>query len=108
MPSSRLNPCELEIDLFCNGLRVDVSCTLVEDARKSYDAVIALYHDQGLIPIKTLDFWGATNVTLGLPIVRTSPDHGTGFDIAGKGVADMRSFVAALGMAADIARRRAQ
>ena len=78
------------------------------EARAGYDAVIAMYHDQGLIPIKTLDFWGATNLTLGLPIVRTSPDHGAGFDIAGKGVADIRSLVAALGMAADIARRRAR
>ena len=77
------------------------------DARTRYDAVVAMYHDQGLIPIKALDFWGATNLTLGLPIVRTSPDHGTGFDIAGRGVAHIGSFVAALRMAADIARRRA-
>ncbi len=77
------------------------------DARASYDAVLAMYHDQGLIPIKALDFWGATNLTLGLPIVRTSPDHGTGFDIAGKGIAHIGSFVAALQMAADIAQRRA-
>jgi 4-hydroxythreonine-4-phosphate dehydrogenase len=77
-----------------------------EDARKSYDAVIALYHDQGLIPIKTLHFWDAVNVTLGLPIVRTSPDHGTGFDIAGKGAARADSFRAALRMAWDMAQRR--
>jgi 4-hydroxythreonine-4-phosphate dehydrogenase len=79
-----------------------------EDARKSYDAVIALYHDQGLIPIKTLHFWDAVNVTLGLPIVRTSPDHGTGFDIAGKGVARADSFRAALKLAWDMAQRRAR
>jgi 4-hydroxythreonine-4-phosphate dehydrogenase len=78
-----------------------------DDARKSYDAVIALYHDQGLIPIKTLHFWDAVNVTLGLPIVRTSPDHGTGFDIAGKGVARADSFRAALKLAWDMAQRRA-
>jgi 4-hydroxythreonine-4-phosphate dehydrogenase len=79
-----------------------------EDARKSYDAVIALYHDQGLIPIKTLHFWDAVNVTLGLPIIRTSPDHGTGFDIAGKGVARADSFRAALKLALDMAERRAR
>ena len=78
------------------------------EARKSYDAVIALYHDQGLIPIKTLHFWDAVNVTLGLPIVRTSPDHGTGFDIAGKGVARADSFRAALTMAWQMAERRAR
>jgi len=76
------------------------------EARAGYDAVVAMYHDQGLIPIKALDFWGATNLTLGLPIVRTSPDHGAGFDIAGRGVARIGSFVAALHMAADIAQRR--
>jgi 4-hydroxythreonine-4-phosphate dehydrogenase len=78
-----------------------------EDARKTYDAVIALYHDQGLIPIKTLHFWDAVNVTLGLPIVRTSPDHGTGFDIAGQGVARADSFRAALKLAWEMAQRRA-
>lgn len=77
------------------------------DARKGYDAAIALYHDQGLIPIKTLHFWDAVNVTLGLPIVRTSPDHGTGFDIAGKGVARADSFRAALKLAWQMAHRRA-
>lgn len=79
-----------------------------QDARAGYDAVIALYHDQGLIPIKTLHFWDAVNVTLGLPIVRTSPDHGTGFDIAGHGVARPDSFRAALKMAAAMATRRSQ
>jgi 4-hydroxythreonine-4-phosphate dehydrogenase len=76
-------------------------------ARQGYDAVIALYHDQGLIPIKTLHFWDAVNVTLGLPIVRTSPDHGTGFDIAGKGGARPDSFRAALTLAWEMAERRA-
>ena len=79
-----------------------------EDARKRYDVVIALYHDQGLIPIKTLHFWEAVNVTLGLPIVRTSPDHGAGFDIAAKGVARADSFRAALKLASEIAERRAR
>jgi 4-hydroxythreonine-4-phosphate dehydrogenase len=78
-----------------------------EEARKNYDAIIALYHDQGLIPIKTLHFWDAVNVTLGLPIVRTSPDHGVGFDIAAKGVAREDSFRAALKLAWEMAERRA-
>ena len=77
-----------------------------DEARASYDAVIALYHDQGLIPFKTLHFWDGVNITLGLPIVRTSPDHGTGFDIAGKGVARDDSFRAALAMAWEMAGRR--
>ncbi len=76
-------------------------------ARASYDAVIALYHDQGLIPIKTLHFWDAVNVTLGLPIIRTSPDHGTGFDIAGEGKARPDSFRAALDTAWSMAEKRA-
>jgi 4-hydroxythreonine-4-phosphate dehydrogenase len=78
-----------------------------EEARRHYDAVLTMYHDQGLIPIKTLSFWDGVNITLGLPIVRTSPDHGTAFDIAGRGIADSRSMVAAILMAADIADRRA-
>lgn len=79
-----------------------------DEARKTYDAVLTMYHDQGLIPIKTLSFWDGVNVTLGLPIVRTSPDHGTAFDIAGKGKADHRSMIAAIHMAAAIADARAQ
>ncbi len=76
-------------------------------ARAGYDAAVAMYHDQALIPIKTIDFSGGVNVTLGLPFVRTSPDHGTAFDIAGKGIADPTSLIAALRMACDmsIARR---
>ena len=76
-------------------------------ARARYDAAVACYHDQGLIPIKTLDFAGGVNVTLGLPFVRTSPDHGTAFDIAGRGRADPSSTIAALRMAWDMARKRA-
>ncbi len=77
------------------------------EARQRYDGVICMYHDQALIPVKMLDFWSGVNVTLGLPIVRTSPDHGTGFDIAGRGVARPDSLIAAIRMAADIAARRA-
>lgn len=69
-------------------------------ARRSYDAALAMYHDQALIPIKTLAFDDAVNVTLGLPFVRTSPDHGTAFDIAGSGRASIASLVAALKLAA--------
>lgn len=79
-----------------------------ESARATYDAAIAMYHDQGLIPLKTLHFWDAVNVTLGLPIVRTSPDHGTGFDIAGKGLARADSFRAAIALAWQMAKRRAR
>jgi 4-hydroxythreonine-4-phosphate dehydrogenase len=78
-------------------------------AAGEFDAVVALYHDQGLIPVKLLDALGdtAVNVTLGLPIVRTSPDHGVAYDKAGKGVASADSMLAALAMAADMAARRA-
>jgi len=76
------------------------------EARKKYDAVLCMYHDQALIPLKTLDFYTGVNVTLGLPIVRTSPDHGTALDIAGKGIANPSSFIAALKLAAEIAERR--
>jgi len=76
------------------------------DARASYDAALCMYHDQALIPLKTLDFQSGVNVTLGLPVVRTSPDHGTAFDIAGSGKADATSFLAAIDLAAAIARRR--
>jgi 4-hydroxythreonine-4-phosphate dehydrogenase len=77
------------------------------EMRANYDAAVCLYHDQALIPVKMLDFWGGVNVTLGLPIVRTSPDHGTAFDIAGRGVARPDSLIAAIRMAEGIARRRA-
>ena len=78
-----------------------------DEARATYDAAICLYHDQALIPVKTLDFWGGVNATLGLPIVRTSPDHGTGFDIAGKGIARPDSLIAAIRLAAEMAAARA-
>ncbi|MBB4039515.1 4-hydroxythreonine-4-phosphate dehydrogenase [Microvirga flocculans] len=73
-------------------------------ARSLYDAALAMYHDQALIPIKTLAFDEAVNVTLGLPFVRTSPDHGTAFDIAGKGIARPDSLMAALKLAARLGR----
>jgi 4-hydroxythreonine-4-phosphate dehydrogenase len=72
-------------------------------ARKRFDAVVCMYHDQGHIPLKLLDFEGGVNVTLGLPIIRTSVDHGTAFDIAWQGVASTRSLVAALDLAARLA-----
>ena len=75
-------------------------------ARTGYDAAICMYHDQALIPIKTLDFDGGVNVTLGLPFVRTSPDHGTAYDIAGKGLARPDSLIAALRMAHQMAAAR--
>ncbi len=75
-------------------------------ARATYDCVLGMYHDQVLIPIKTLDMDGGVNITLGLRIVRTSPDHGTALDIAGQGQADAGSLVAALRLAAEIAETR--
>jgi 4-hydroxythreonine-4-phosphate dehydrogenase len=76
-------------------------------ARQRYDAAICMYHDQALIPLKTLDMQHGVNVTLGLPIVRTSPDHGTAYDIAGQGIADPSSLIAAIELAATLAERRA-
>jgi 4-hydroxythreonine-4-phosphate dehydrogenase len=76
-------------------------------ARATYDAALCMYHDQALIPIKTIDFDGGVNVTLGLPFIRTSPDHGTAFDIAGTGVARPDSLIAALRLAGEMAARRA-
>jgi len=77
-----------------------------EEARAGYDAVLAMYHDQGLIPVKTLDFHGGVNTTLGLSIVRTSPDHGTAFDIAGQGIARPDSLLAAMTAARAMATQR--
>ncbi len=75
-------------------------------ARRRYDAALCMYHDQALVPLKTLNFYGGVNVTLGLPIVRTSPDHGTAFGLAGSGRARPDSLIAALKLAAAIAARR--
>jgi len=77
------------------------------EARKRYDAVLCMYHDQALIPLKTLDFERGINVTLGLPFIRTSPDHGTATDIAGRGIANPASLIAALTTASAMAARRA-
>lgn len=76
-------------------------------ARPTYDAALCMYHDQALIPLKTLDFDGGVNITLGLPFVRTSPDHGTALDIAGTGRADPASLVGAINLANNMAKRRA-
>jgi 4-hydroxythreonine-4-phosphate dehydrogenase len=77
-----------------------------EAARRRYDAAICMYHDQALIPLKTIDFDHGINVTLGLPFIRTSPDHGTACDIAGRGIANPASLLAALVLAAELAERR--
>ena len=76
------------------------------EARQTYDAVLAMYHDQGLIPVKTIDFHGGVNITLGLPFIRTSPDHGTAFGIAGQGIARPDSLIAAIKKAREIANNR--
>ena len=78
----------------------------VRAVRGEFDAVVACYHDQGLIPVKLLAFGSAVNVTLGLPIIRTSVDHGTAFDIAGQGRADASSLVEAVVLAARLALGR--
>jgi 4-hydroxythreonine-4-phosphate dehydrogenase len=75
-------------------------------ARQRYDVAICMYHDQALIPLKTLDFDRGVNITLGLPFIRTSPDHGTALDIAGKGVANPASLIAALALAGELVQRR--
>ena len=78
------------------------------DARARYDVALCMYHDQALIPTKTIAFAETVNVTLGLPFVRTSPDHGTAFDIAGTGKADISSLAAALRLADELARHEAE
>lgn len=96
------------------GLGIEASDPMPPDtmftaqARVRYDAAICMYHDQALIPLKTIDMANGVNLTLGLDLVRTSPDHGTAFDIAGQGIADPTSLIAALRMAASIARTRRQ
>ena len=78
------------------------------EARKTYDAVLGMYHDQVLIPLKTIDFFGGVNITLGLNFTRTSPDHGTGLDIAGSGVARADSLIAAIRMARKLAENTSE
>jgi 4-phospho-D-threonate 3-dehydrogenase / 4-phospho-D-erythronate 3-dehydrogenase len=80
----------------------------LQGSRGAYDLVVAMYHDQGHIPMKLLDFEGTVNISLGIPIIRTSVDHGTAFDIAGKNVADARSMKQAMRMAARMAARKAK
>jgi len=75
-------------------------------ARRRYDVAICMYHDQALIPLKTIDFDRGVNITLGLPFIRTSPDHGTALDIAGKGVANPASLIAAIALAGELVERR--
>ena len=77
-----------------------------EEARASYDAALCMLHDQALIPAKTLAFHDSVNITLGLPFIRTSPDHGTALDIAGKGLARADSLIAALQLAAKMSAQR--
>lgn len=92
------------------GIQVDgpfpADSVFVRAVNGEFDGVICLYHDQGLIPLKLLSWTDGVNVTIGLPIVRTSPDHGTAFDIAGQGKADPRSMQAAIRLAAQMAGRR--
>lgn len=76
------------------------------EARKTYDAVLGMYHDQVLIPLKTIDFFGGVNITLGLDFTRTSPDHGTGLDIAGSGIARADSLISAIKMAREIGKKK--
>lgn len=96
----------------CRGSGIEVDgpfpgdTVFVRAARGDFDVVIACYHDQGLIPVKLLAFGQAVNVTIGLPIIRTSVDHGTAFDIAGQGIADHGSMVAAVRLAARLASGR--
>lgn len=77
------------------------------EARAAYDAILCMYHDQALIPVKTLDFHGGINVSLGLPFIRTSPDHGTALGIAGSHTANPKSLIAAIRMAAAMAKANA-
>jgi 4-hydroxythreonine-4-phosphate dehydrogenase len=90
------------------GGEVEVAGPLVPDVafRQSFDLFVAMYHDQGLIPVKLLDFESSVHLTLGLPIVRTSPDHGVAYDIAGKGIARPASFIAALDVCQRLVDRR--
>ena len=87
----------------CGPLPADI--VFYEALKKRYDAVIAMYHDQGLAPFKMLYFNSGVNLTLGLPFIRTSPDHGTAFDIAGKGIADPASMIEAIVLACNLAKR---
>lgn len=99
-----IEACRLQDDIEVSG-PYSGDTIFLRAARGEFDVVISCYHDQGLIPVKCLSFGEAVNVTLGLPFIRTSVDHGTAFDIAGQGVADPSSMVAAIKLAADLVRR---
>lgn len=96
-----------EMGIKCSG-PYPADTLFVRAAAGEFDGVVAMYHDQGMIPVKLLAFKDAVNITIGLPIIRTSPAHGTAFDIAGKGVADESSFKAAIKLAVEMARTRKQ
>ncbi|PKL47783.1 MAG: 4-hydroxythreonine-4-phosphate dehydrogenase PdxA [Planctomycetes bacterium HGW-Planctomycetes-1] len=96
-----------EMGINCSG-PYPADTLFVKAAKGQFDGVVAMYHDQGMIPVKLLAFKDAVNVTIGLPIIRTSPAHGTAFDIAGKGVADESSMKAAIKLAIEMARTRRQ
>ena len=88
------------------GVRRDLGEKIQSKIQNPADAYLALYHDQGLIPVKLMAFDRAVNTSIGLPFIRTSPDHGTAFDIAGKGIADATSMKAAIQLAIELADRR--
>ncbi len=103
-----INPSAYE--LRASGINISdarpADTVFAETLAGAYDAVIAMTHDQGLIPVKTIDFWGGVNITLGLPVTRTSPDHGTAYDAAAAGTARADSLIAAIRTAAELSRRR--
>lgn len=105
LPAVKELRCLLPAAVFSDPLPPDT--LFFHAARGAWDAVVCMYHDQGLIPLKLLDFDTAVNVTLGLPCVRTSPDHGTAFDIAGQGKASAESMIAAINLAAELTEARA-
>jgi len=90
-----LKPILNDYETYING-PFSADTFFINENYKKYDAIIAVYHDQGLIPFKTLSFGNGVNYTAGLPVIRTSPDHGTGFNIAGQGIADFNSFYNAI------------
>tara|TARA_B100000989_G_scaffold298375_1_gene287377 strand:- start:1713 stop:2711 length:999 start_codon:yes stop_codon:yes gene_type:complete len=93
-----INETKKKQDCYLEG-PISADTAFSSDKRKNYDVIICMYHDQALIPIKTLDFFNGVNVTLGLDFIRTSPDHGTGYDIAGKNIANPNSLIAAINLA---------
>jgi 4-hydroxythreonine-4-phosphate dehydrogenase len=96
-----IEECRLKEDIDVHG-PFSADTVFLRASRGEFDAVVACYHDQAMIPVKCLSFGEAVNVTLGLPFIRTSVDHGTAFDIAGKGLAEHSSMVAAIKLAAEL------